>query len=789
MKEILWTSSALILALLLVRRVFREKISRRVQYALWGLVLLRLLVPVQLPAADFSVLSVSAPVRTQAEERLEENPVYVLPVLEEERSPYTSYKVVPNWMHYLSMDGYDVISDSGNEGTVIMTTYAFTLQEALDLVWKTGMTCMGLWLIFSNLRFWRMLRKNRIPLELPACRYPVYLVESGLISPCLFGLFRPAVYLTPAALENEESLRHILAHEETHGRQMDPLWSLLRSVCLAVYWFDPLVWWAAMASKEDCELACDEGALRRLGEEQRIPYGQTLLRLIPLKKSARYVVLTATTMTSDKKRMKERIMRIAENRKMKTAALCAVLAVIVAVCAVTFTGCTAEAKPEPSAPADSPKVEAPAEPAPVSQPTEPEPVTEAVPEDRPAPDVDFTIPLDDLQPLELQKVEVIPADTVYNGHHGEEHHSEAHMNARCMGNGTDTSGNCGIFSWTYGDMTYVSSYNKLLSSFPDDYFLCFERADCMAEAFTNVLGYDGVSIEYFRTVEEYSIWVTDYYVFDDNGDVYLLARVYGVPELVDLDGDGINELIGTDNYLHAQIIFQRKGKVYEADIPALLKAQESWSQDFYFPGWYPNERYLRIYGVKPSVNDGQETDASITVYRDMYFNGESLLVCKTPRGEMRDHILTSIQDVSIVVDAARAAAKSNADAWTAAYGGNMENPPVWDDYCVTELEWAYPVDFTEGQPENGLGIAVYQYNYEVHTTTPERVTMLAGGAYLDEDGWVGGFYDANKHYLVFQILDDGSYKQLEGNIPDDYRAGSDMFNRALERLLKDNGLT
>ena len=279
-------------------------------------------------------------------------------------------------------------------------------------------------------------------------------------------------------------------------------------------------------------------------------------------------------------------MRIAENRKMKTAALCAVLAVIVAVCAVTFTGCTAEAKPEPSAPADSPKVEAPAEPAPVSQPTEPEPV----PEDRPAPDVDFTIPLDDLQPLELQKVEVIPADTVYNGHHGEEHHSEAHMNARCMGNGTDTSGNCGIFSWTYGDMTYVSSYNKLLSSFPDDYFLCFERADCMAEAFTNVLGYDGVSIEYFRTVEEYSIWVTDYYVFDDNGDVYLLARVYGVPELVDLDGDGINELIGTDNYLHAQIIFQRKGKVYEANIPELL--QSHWNQDtqFYFPGWYPNER-------------------------------------------------------------------------------------------------------------------------------------------------------------------------------------------------------
>lgn len=795
MKEILLTSSALILALLLVRRVFREKISRRVQYALWGLVLLRLLVPVQLPAADFSVLSVSEPATARMEERLEENPVYVLPVpVQESPNPYASARFAPEWWLFLQyhtpIKGHQVLSEDEKS----LQEYVFTLQEALDLVWKTGMACMGLWLVASNLRFWRMLRKTRIPLELPECRYPVYLVESGLVSPCLFGLFRPAVYLTPAALENEDGLRHVLAHEETHGRQWDPLWSLLRGVCLAVYWFDPLVWWAAAAAKEDCELACDEGALRRLGEEQRIPYGQTLLRLIPLKKSAAHVMLTATTMTSDKKRMKERIMRIAENRKMKVAALCAALAATVAVCAVTFTGCAAEAKQEPPAPADSPKVEAPVEPsaeppvepAQISQPVEPEPEPEA----RPVQDVELMIPLTDLQPVELQKVDVISADTVYGGHHGEEHHSEAHLNTRCIGSGAKTTGDCGIFSWTYGDMTYVSSYNNALSSFPDDYFLCFERADCMATAFTDVLGHSGVAVEYLKTGEDsIAIWVTDYYVFDENGDVYLLARVYGIPEIIDLDGDGVNELIGTDNYLHAQIFFQRDGRVYEASIPELLR--HHWGQDtqFMFTGWYSNERCLRIYGLKPVIQGGQAADTHTSFYRDTYFNGESLIVCKTPRGEMRDHVLSSIQDVSTAVDTARAAAKVCADAWTAEYGKDMENPPVWDDYCVTELEWAYPMEFKQGQPENGPAIAVYQYSYEVHTTTPERVNMLAGGAYLDEDGWVGKFYDPNKQYLVFQILDDGSYKQLEGQLPDDYRAGSDMFMRALERLLKDNGLT
>ena len=52
MTEIVVTSSALILALLALRRLFRQKISRRVQYALWALVLVRLLVPVSLPAAE-----------------------------------------------------------------------------------------------------------------------------------------------------------------------------------------------------------------------------------------------------------------------------------------------------------------------------------------------------------------------------------------------------------------------------------------------------------------------------------------------------------------------------------------------------------------------------------------------------------------------------------------------------------------------------------------------------------------------------------------------------------------
>lgn len=773
MREVLLTSSALILALLVLRQVFRKRISRRVQYSLWGLVLVRLLVPANLPAADFSVLSVSEPARIQMEERLEEEPVYVLPVSTQEIARSSAR---PNVI--LPMEGrYSEVTQAEGQPAVL-TKYAFTLEEALGLVWAAGMGCMGLWLAVSNLRFWHMLRKKRIPMELPECRYPVYLVEEGLVSPCLFGLFRPAVYLTPAAMESGEGLRHVLAHEETHGRHGDPLWSLLRSVCLAVYWFDPLVWWAAAAAREDCELACDESALRRLGEAERIPYGQTLLRLIPLQRSAGHVMLTATTMTSDKKRMKERIMRISENLKMKTAALCAALAVTAAVCAVTFTGCSTQAAAGTASPEN---LNAP------SDRQSPQPVG---PEGRP---VDMlTIPLTDALSYELEKVETYSANDLIPGHHSGEH-EDRRQGRHHTGGGCRTTENCGTFAWSYDGNTYVSSHDLSLSSFPDDYFLCIPEQTYREEAFANILGYSGVMIDYNARDPETDYYGSfcDYYVFEEGAsgtDVYLLARVCGVPEVVDLDGDGTMELIGSDCNGMAQIFFKRDGKLHEANIGSLLSEYWTEASSVQFLGWYTADRYLKVYADVPVIEDGQVTDVLATAYREIYFNGQSLQVAKGQR-EMANHLLAGVQDMSVVVDAARTAAEANVKAWTDNYGKGMEAPPEWDDYCVTALDLVYPLEFVAGQPENGMGIAVYEFRYDVHTTTPERVTPLPGGAYLDEDGWVGGFYDPNGSYLVFQILDDGSYKQLDGTISHDLGPETSEFMADLERVLSDNGLT
>lgn len=346
MKELLITSSVLILVLLALRWAFRSRITRRVQYALWALVLVRLLVPFSLPGADFSVLTAAQPVERQLADRAEavgDRTVFTWTTGETDTAPA---EVPVQQMETDAPAGETgpavQVPDTERYAYPVMEQQTLTLGALLPYIWYAGMAATGLWFLVCNLRFWQKLCKGRTPYIVDGCKYPVYLVEAGLPSPCLFGLVRPAIYLTPEAVSSMERTRHVIAHESAHAHHGDPLWSLLRCVCLSVYWFDPLVWIAAAVSKTDCELACDESAMASLGQAERIAYGRTLLALIPVRRGPSNPLLTATTMTADKRHLKERIVRIAENRQTRTAALFAVIALAAAVCAVTFTGAASE---------------------------------------------------------------------------------------------------------------------------------------------------------------------------------------------------------------------------------------------------------------------------------------------------------------------------------------------------------------------------------------------------------------------------------------------------------------
>ncbi len=142
-------------------------------------------------------------------------------------------------------------------------------------------------------------------------------------------MLRPAVYVTPGAAEDETALRHILAHELTHYAHFDHLWSLLRCLALALHWYNPLVWLAVGMSKGDGELACDEGAVARLGEEERIPYGRTLVDMVAARSLRPGDLLSCSTaMTGGKKSITQRVSALVKKPETVKTALFAVIAVV-----------------------------------------------------------------------------------------------------------------------------------------------------------------------------------------------------------------------------------------------------------------------------------------------------------------------------------------------------------------------------------------------------------------------------------------------------------------------------
>lgn len=333
MTEIILTSSVLILFLTLLRRALRGRINPSVQYALWLLVAARLLIPGTLFTAPVSVMGAAESLRgIQAETVTGDANAFIDPQRPDGPSAY--FETQPAEDTPRPAPAYP--DDGPAASFVTLPPEVHRTVNYIDLTWKTGIAVMGGVMIASNLVFYRRLRKNRRRLDIPQFPLPVY-EAAELASPCLFGWFRPAVYLNSAALDSGH-LDHILTHEYTHYRHGDHLWSILRSVCLAAHWFNPLVWRACALSRRDCELACDESAIRRLGEEQRIDYGQTLLQMVRSRPAPGDFLHTATTMTAGKRAMSERIALIAKQPKTRKITLFAVLLAVCVLVSCTFGG-------------------------------------------------------------------------------------------------------------------------------------------------------------------------------------------------------------------------------------------------------------------------------------------------------------------------------------------------------------------------------------------------------------------------------------------------------------------
>lgn len=340
-----WVISSAVLTAIVIalRYVLKGRISPRLRYLLWLPVLLRLLIPVSFGESDWSVMNtIERSERYASVTAAMENTELPAGTMKDTALSKDEAEAAHGGTVY-KIQGHSVESGRGELHTYFFKAPAgAVIHRTLTALWIVGAAAFALWFSASNIKFYLKLRRTRVPEKTALSPLPVY-VTSAADTPCLFGLFRPTVYLTPEAASDETTLRHSVLHEITHYKHGDHVWSLFRCICLCLHWFDPLVWWAAVLSRGDAELACDEATVRALGEDERAEYGRTLIRMTCRKRSA--VLLTATTMSGGG--IKERITMIAKRPKTALVTLIAVLLIAVLAVGCTFTGAKKEEETGP----------------------------------------------------------------------------------------------------------------------------------------------------------------------------------------------------------------------------------------------------------------------------------------------------------------------------------------------------------------------------------------------------------------------------------------------------------
>lgn len=341
LREVL-TVSALILAVLLVRAIFKNRVPKRMVYTLWLVVLVKLCLPgtlVSLPVLPAE--EAAAPVQRV------ELPAQPLPAQQPARAVTQPQTPVQQPV-------------SPVQEAAEAPAKPLTAMQIFQIVWAGGSALLGLWLFGTWLVFTVRLHKSRRFLGRHG-RTRIY-ISSTVKSPCLAGLV-PAVYLTEDVLQTAET-ELILRHELTHLRHLDHLWSFCRTAAVIAYWWNPFIWLAAILSKRDAELACDEAVAAGLSDAQRLVYARAILAQAPRK---------AAALSLAGPPVKERILFL--TKKQRTSVLCVILALLLIISAAgcSLTELTRQKSGEITLPEETPVMEEPTDtPEPADTPIEQE---------------------------------------------------------------------------------------------------------------------------------------------------------------------------------------------------------------------------------------------------------------------------------------------------------------------------------------------------------------------------------------------------------------------------------
>ena len=307
------SAGIMILLVLLIRVMGKRYISKTAIICLWDMILLRALLPLQIPLEYIPMIK-------KSEDKL------------------------PAFYHSLNMTEVLQSSDIGKKPLDTVPQVqgymrGLDLEEYLMIIWLAGVICMAVYFAAIYRKDYRKLR-DIIPVQnetaerlirYKSVRRKIRLYASEYFSaPVTCGVLRPKIVIPEVQnMISRTDLKNMIAHELVHIQRYDVAKRYLLTVVLCVHWFNPLVWLMYCVYREDQEMACDEQVLRTLGKQGSKNYIYTMIKM-----ASRGDRLLATSGFGGKDHGRRRILAAINQKRMGKGGILAVTAA--GLCLILF---------------------------------------------------------------------------------------------------------------------------------------------------------------------------------------------------------------------------------------------------------------------------------------------------------------------------------------------------------------------------------------------------------------------------------------------------------------------
>ncbi|MFA5292903.1 MAG: M56 family metallopeptidase [Phycisphaerae bacterium] len=284
--SMLWQVGLLIIIIAGIDLLIKKWTWPQVRYALWLLILVKLVLPPSLTSPTSFTAEIPFMVKQTA-----------IKINQPQISPQTTQALEPAVEMMKTKTEEPLAQVRGLNRSEL--PQRVDMQASLSwkvyimFVWTGGMAILAGWLVIrlGNLRREHLKNKQQSNLperlegllestakKLRLRKVPQVILTNKVCCPAVFGVFRPVLLMPAGKLQNMtvQDAEHIFLHELAHIKRGDLFVHAVYMILQIVYWFNPLIWLARKPMQNLRELCCD-ATVAKLLKEKTAGYRQTLL--------------------------------------------------------------------------------------------------------------------------------------------------------------------------------------------------------------------------------------------------------------------------------------------------------------------------------------------------------------------------------------------------------------------------------------------------------------------------------------------------------------------------------